>query len=159
MTTFNNAFPADTNEMNASFATCLEALRNLIFPHRAVLMQKRYLRRFVHKPATIKTQEFVARLIKINNYLPKFPPTTAGSADPASLPDDELLDILEFGMPNLWQKQMVLQDFDPLQHPIKEFTEFMEQVEAHKGTKVMPSPSSKKSEHSKSSGTKKRGRE
>ena len=66
------------------------------------------------------------------------------------------------GMPNLWQKQMVLKDFDPLQHTIKEFTEFckfMEQVEAHKGMKVIPSPQSKKSECSKSSGSKKRGRE
>ena len=101
MTTFNNAFPADTNEMNASFATCLEALRNSIFPHRAVLMQKRYLCRFVCKPATIKTQEFVAHLIEINSYLPKFPPTTTGGEEPASLPDDELIDILEFGMPNI----------------------------------------------------------
>ena len=125
-------------------------------------MQKRYLRRFVRKPATLKTREFVARLIEINSYLPEFPPTTTGGADPASLPDDELLDILEFGMPSSWQKQMVLQDFDPLQHTIKDFTEFcehMEQVEAHEGTKVTPSPMSKKSECSKSSGSKKRGRE
>ena len=104
----------------------------------------------------------MARLIEINSYLPEFPPTTTGGADPASLPDDELLDILEFGMPSSWQKQMVLQDFDPLQHTIKQFTEFcerMEQVEAHEGTKVTSSSSNKKSEGSKSSGSKKRGRE
>ena len=162
LTTFNNALPAGTTETNASFETCMKALKNSIFPHRAVLMQKRYLRRFVRKPATLKTREFVARLIEINSYLPEFPPTTTGGADPASLPDDELLDILEFGMPSSWQKQMVLQDFDPLQHTIKEFTEFcerMEQVEAHEGTKVTSSSSNKKSERSKSSGSKKRNRE
>ena len=53
--TFNNALPAGTNGMNATFETCLQARRNSIFPHRAVLMQKQYLRRFVRKPATIKT--------------------------------------------------------------------------------------------------------
>jgi len=46
----------------------------------------------------------------MNEMLVHFP-----TADQESrLPNDEMLDLLEFGMPSSWQKAMILQDFDPV---------------------------------------------
>ena len=47
----------------------------------------------------------MARVIKINDYLAEFPPTIVGG-DAIKLPDGELLDLLEFGIPIKWQRQM-----------------------------------------------------
>ena len=42
------------------------------------------------------------------------------------LDDDETKDIFFFGIPNSWQKQMILQDFDPLDHTLEELVDFCE---------------------------------
>ena len=79
-----------------------------------------------------------------------------GGAAPTLLPDDEVIDLLEFGIPAGWQKAMILQDFDPLQHTIPEFISFcerLEQVELHESSAVIPN--AKKSSE-KAGGSKKR---
>ena len=43
--------------------------------------------------------------------------------------EDELKDILDFGNPRSWQKQMILQGFDPIEKSMKEFTDFCEHLE------------------------------
>ena len=77
----------------------------------------------------MKTKKYVARLIEINNYFPQFPPVTQGGAKPTKLPDEDISDLLEFGLPPTWQKQMALMDFDPVEHPIQDFVEFCERME------------------------------
>ena len=126
----------NVSETGATFTACLDAVARNVFPKRAVLLQKRYMRRFVRKPMEMKTRDYVARLSELNSYLPSFPPVTAGGSAPEKLPDDEIVDLLEFGVPNAWQREMIIQDFDPLQHTIAEFVEFgerMEQVESTDG--------------------------
>ena len=93
------------------------------------------MRHFLRKPAGTKTAEFVICLHEINAYLPKFP--TIGTMEPVALPDDELLHILEYGIPNTWQRTMILHNFDPLEHSVAEFVSFyewMEQVKNQEGT-------------------------
>jgi hypothetical protein len=34
---------------------------------------------------------------------------------------NEIVNLMEFGFANFWQKAMVLQDFDPMEHDIQEF--------------------------------------
>lgn len=131
LATFNNAL--DGNETVANFNVCLDAVRDQVFPSRAILLQKRYMRRFLRKPAGHTTREFAARLQEINGYLPKFPRVVEGE-DPVKLPDDEVLDILEFGVPVSWQKAMLLQDFDPLRHDVKAFVAFCERLEQVEST-------------------------
>ena len=77
----------------------------------------------------------------MNNFIPQFPSATTGRPTPTQLPDDKIIDRLEFGVPNSWQKAMVLQDFNPMTHTVQEFVAFcegMEQVEIAKG-KMTPS--------------------
>lgn len=83
------------------------------------------MRRFLRKPRDMKARDFVSRVCEINKMLSKFPQGTAES----KLPRDELLDLMEFGMPSSWQKAMILQDFDPVNHTIAEFIGFCERLE------------------------------
>ena len=136
LATFNNAAETKASETVDTFKECIEAVNESIFPRRAVLLQRRYMRRFIRKPNTMTTREYVARLTEINGYLPLFPPVKEGEAHPTALPQDEIVDLLEYGVPNSWQRSMILQDFNPLQHTVTEFVQFcerLEQVEANEG--------------------------
>ena len=66
------------------------------------------------------TRKYIARVNELNGYLDLFPPYNPDQ----KLPNDKLLDLLEFAVPNSWQKQFWLQGFDPIQHSITEFTQF-----------------------------------
>ena len=46
------------------------------------------------------------------------------------LSNDKLLDIILYGTPKSWQKEMDRQGFDPLLHTLNEVVDFMEQIEA-----------------------------
>lgn len=137
LTVFNNEATSQGNESIPHFTACLDAVARTVFPQRAVQLQKRFMRRFLRKPSTLKTREYTARLMEMNLFIPQFPPATVGGATPTALPDDEIIDLLEFGVPNSWQRTMVLQDFDPVNHTVQEFVAFcerMERIEIAEGT-------------------------
>ena len=74
-------------------------------------------------------QEYITRVIEINDYLKEFPPVTTGG-NATKLPDDELLDLLEFGIPIKWQRQMQNQNFKPAVGTLCEFQDFCERLES-----------------------------
>jgi hypothetical protein len=102
------------------------------------------MRRYMRKPRTMTTREFSARVNELNGYLKHFPPFDQDQ----ELTEEELLDLLEFGVPNAWQKNMVLQWFDPVIHTPSELVAFCEcqeftegnlnNSEDKKGTKPKP---------------------
>ena len=49
---------------------------------------------------------------QIKDYLEESPPVIADK-NATKLPDNELLDLLEFGIPIKWQQQMQVQNFEP----------------------------------------------
>jgi hypothetical protein len=104
------------------FTLVLEDMSNYVFPRRALQMQKRFMRRYMRKPRKLKMREFMARVEELNHDLRYFPVFVPG----ARLLEDELLDIYENGVPNSWQKQFLLQGFDPIEHTKQEFLEFCE---------------------------------
>ena len=120
LSVFNAALEdAGLTETNASYELCMDALARHVFPKRAAQLQKRYMRRFVRKPVTMSTKQFAARLQELNSYLPKFPTTAPGQAVNAKLDDDEIVDIMEFGVPRSWQKKMIEHDFDAVTASIR----------------------------------------
>jgi hypothetical protein len=125
---FNAAAAMHGNETNDNFLACMRDVTTHIFPARALQMQKRFMRRFLRKPAGTKTREFVARVNEINEFIREFPTVNGEAATP--LPEDEILDLLEFGVPNSWQKQFLMHQFDPQAHTVMEFVEFCERIEA-----------------------------
>jgi hypothetical protein len=74
----------------------------------------------------MKVRAYSTNLQRINDEeLPLVPP---GARD-QSLGEDELLDILLWGTPKSWQKEMDRQGFDPLEMGIRETVDFMERME------------------------------
>ena len=58
-----------------------------------------------------------------------FPPTIVGR-DAIKLPDDKLLDLLEFGIPIKWQRQMQVQKFEPTAGTLRKFQDFCKRLES-----------------------------
>ena len=79
----------------------------------------------MRKPRSMTTREYIARVNQINSYLTSFPPFQRNQA----LPEDEVLDLLEFGVPSTWQKEFWRQGYDPISKSISEFTDFCELLE------------------------------
>ena len=111
-----------------NFTRAMEAVGKHVFPAQAAKLQKRYLRRFVRKPIGMSSRMFVARVQELNNYLPFFPSQVPG--EPISrLDDDEIIDLMEFGVPRSWQKKMEEHNFDSTNTTIGEFLAFCERME------------------------------
>ena len=113
------------NETNANFATCLDAVTSYTFPTKALQYQRRFMRRYLRKPRDTTIRKFNSRLQELNAYLEQFP--LFGNNQ--KLDDDDLLEVLEFSIPNKWQSQMVLQGFNPSERTITELVEFCERLE------------------------------
>jgi hypothetical protein len=64
------------------------------------------------------------------------------------LTDDELLDIVLFGTPKSWQKEMERQGFDPMEHTLTEVVGFMEQIEASEAFDPKPPANDKSKDKS-----------
>ena len=122
---FTNSIALHGEETNEHYDAVMRDLVLYIFPRKALRIQKRYMRRQMRKPRDMRVRDFVARVQEINNYLNQFPPFAAAQ----TLPEDEILDILESAVPNSWQKEFVRSGFDPIEHDIREFIERSERVE------------------------------
>jgi hypothetical protein len=93
----------------------------------------------------MRTREWLARLIEINEMLVEFPPNFNNEQ---KIPEDELKDIVEFGVPNAWRTIWVQHDFQPMQKNMAEIVDFCERIEyaeqiedAVKGSKNQKGPS------------------
>jgi hypothetical protein len=122
---FNKAAEENGNETNATFLACLQDVTNHIFPQRALSFQKRYMRCYLKKPKDMSTREFAARISELNQYLKQFPPFEANQ----DIDDEEIIDIIEFGIPNSWQRNMVLQGFDPMDSTLADLVAFCKRHE------------------------------
>ena len=95
------------------------------FPAYAFRKQKRYLRRHLAKPRSMKLRSFISRLQESNAYLEEFPPDTEGQ-ETATLSADEIVDIIYYSMPTTWKSKMIKQGFDYGDSAIKETTDLFE---------------------------------
>ncbi len=57
------------DETNVSCVNALDPVTRHMFPKRAALLPKGYMRRFIRKPVTMTTEQFAAGTSKLNNYL------------------------------------------------------------------------------------------
>eukprot|EP00957_Ditylum_brightwellii_P095406 7267134-Ditylum_brightwellii.AAC.1 len=57
-------------------------------------------------------KEWVARVSELNGYLKDF--STHNGSPTQPLNADELLDILEYGVPLIWCREFTVQGFDPV---------------------------------------------
>ena len=108
-----------------NFNKVLMEMTKHAFPAYAFREQKRYLRRHLVKPRSMKLRSFISRLQELNVYLEEFPPDTEGQ-ETESLPADEILDIIYHSMPTTWKNKMIEQGFNYADSTIKEMTDFFE---------------------------------
>jgi hypothetical protein len=142
---FNKEAATLRTENNANFGRSLQALAQHVFPKYALATQKQWFRRSIHKAQGMRTREWLARLIEINEMLVEFPPNFNNEQ---KIPEDELKDIVEFGVPNAWRTIWVQHDFQPMQKDMAEIVDFCERIEyaeqiedAVKGSKNQKGPS------------------
>ena len=135
---FNAAATQCSNETVEHFKLVGDDLKKHFFPLKALMKQKRYMRRFLRKPRELTSKEYQAALHTLNGYLEKFP----GADENSKLSNEELLEILEFGIPTTWSKEMTRQGFDPQDKGLPAFLEFLERMEV---TDELPDPSGPKS--------------
>ena len=108
----------------------MQAATETVCPHGALEKVKRYLRRNCRKPAHMNVRQYAVRLKYINEEeIPKLPP---GYNVAQSMSDNELKEILTWGLPKSWNNKAIERGFDPLHpnHRWERVVRFFEQIEA-----------------------------
>ena len=95
-------------------------------PFKTLQKVKRHLRRNCRKPSGMKIRTYANHLNRINvEELPNIPPRDPNN----KLSTDEIIDILLFGTPKSWQREMDRQGFDPIAESYNQVVLFMERIE------------------------------
>jgi hypothetical protein len=105
----------------------LDFVVSQLMPRKVLAKVKRDVRRNMRKPHDMKVRQYYQNLYRINfEELPNLPPFHVGQA----LTNDELVDVLLFGTPKSWQKEMDKQGFDPVEGTLDDLVTMMENIEA-----------------------------
>ena len=150
-TCFDNNAKAIGTETVDHFEDCLKALTKHFFPARAAAKQKRYMRRQLRKPHDVTMREYVSRVTEMNNYFQDYPIEENGNPPPP-IPDDEMMDNLEYGTPRSWQRQMLIGGHDPF----VELCERNEEAELESTNKSASKPKGKTAATTSESGNKRK---
>ena len=112
---------------SATITVGLRGLVTAIAPAKALQKVKRYLRRECRKPADMKIREYYTLLSRINNdEIPNLPPF---GGDAQKITPDEINDIICYGVPKSWTKEMDRQGKDPDTMTPNQLVNFLEQIE------------------------------
>jgi hypothetical protein len=113
--------------MDPDILSGIQATMNAVFPYRTLENQKRFMRRKMRKPTGMSTRQYVNHMTRINTVeLPFLPPFRG---DAGKFTDDKFREIILFGLPNGWKKEMDKFDFDPFGKSVVELVEFCECME------------------------------
>jgi hypothetical protein len=83
-----------------------------IFPHRALEIQKLWMRRAIRKPKDMTFRKLVAAVMQMNKSSSKFPAAT----DDDKFSTNDLLEILEWSLPAKWRAKFDLDRYVPSLH-------------------------------------------
>ena len=106
-----------------NFDTVVQEVTKYFFPERALIDQERFLRHYNRKKPSMMVREYVARLQDINQKLNQFPPFAN-----QAMSDNELIEILEYSMPHVWNVEMRAHGFVPHTKTLSEVVEFYERT-------------------------------
>lgn len=111
----------------ADVQTCMRAVISQAAPLKALVKQKRYMRKFMRKPRDMKIRQYMHHLYNIiNEELPYLPPF---AGDSQKLNKDEVVEIILNACPASWTNEMERQNFDTEDHTINEIVAFCERIE------------------------------
>ena len=106
----------------------LAEVSNTIFPHRALEIQKQWMRKHLKKPAELSTYLTSAALSRMNNCLPFFP----GGDEDSKFTQVELLEILECSLPFAWRQKYDYDGYVPTDHNKANLIASCEAIERNK---------------------------
>eukprot|EP00957_Ditylum_brightwellii_P195536 14899099-Ditylum_brightwellii.AAC.1 len=136
LTVFEQAENTHGNQTLQNFDLCLDDVAKHAFPEKAGQTQKRYIRRHICFGRRITAKEWVAQVLELNGYLKDFPAHNRNAIQP--LDKDELLDILEYGVPASWYRELTVQGFDPVDQGLQNYVEFCTRLESCEPSKDKP---------------------
>ncbi|NJO52630.1 MAG: hypothetical protein HC840_28110 [Leptolyngbyaceae cyanobacterium RM2_2_4] len=138
------AIPAITEEfITHGIRRVIESL----VPHKALQRQKRCMRRYWRKPKDMSVKQYVSNVIHVNEVeLPLLPPFNADQ----SLSEDEIVDMILFGTPSSWIKEMDRQGLNPEDTTLTALVSFLERIEESEGFDPQSTTIAKKSDNKKS---------
>ncbi len=111
--------------LNVHIDDALNFVVTNLAPKKSLQRVKRFLRRDCRKPSDMKVRTYYQHLIRMNQEeLPQLPPFR----NDQGLGIDELLDIILFGTPKSWSREMDRQGFDPLTQTIVHVIDFLYQL-------------------------------
>ena len=114
--------------LEEDYSQGIHSIISIVCPYRTLENQKRFMRRKMRKPVNMNTRQYVNHMTRINTKeLPNLPPFRGQAG---KFTDDEFKEIILFGLPNSWKKEMDKFDFDPFLKSITELVEFCERMEA-----------------------------
>ena len=122
---FNHAASTHDSETMTAFQDCMAAVTLHVFPRKALARQKRYLCRVARKPRDMSVRQYAARIVQLNDDLPNYPEATVND----KLDKDELVEVIEAGLPGHWNQEMLLQGFDVTAHSLMDLVEFGKRLE------------------------------
>ena len=80
-----------------------------VFPHRALEIQKLWLRQKMRKPTDMSFQKMVAAVVRINNSIPYFP----GALITDKFSEAKIIELLEWSIPQKWRNKFDLEGYIP----------------------------------------------
>jgi hypothetical protein len=80
-----------------------------VFPHRALMTQKVWMRRAMKKPKELSFRKTAAAVGRLNNSLPLFP----NGSDADKFSDAEVVELLEWSIPQTWRTKFDLDGYVP----------------------------------------------
>ena len=98
-----------------------------LFTPKDIQNRKKHLRRGLYKTRDTNTRYFICRIVRMVKYLINFPPFGAVQR----LPGKEILELVEFSIPNEWQKELIIQGFYSTTQGLMEIIEFCERLKAY----------------------------
>jgi hypothetical protein len=112
----------------------MNAVSESVFPHRALEHQKLWMRRHMRKPRDMTARKLAAPVCRINNSLPLFP---GGSSDD-KFSDSEIIELLEFSVPEAWRTKFDLEGYIPSEENKAAFITHCEVLERHENVTKKP---------------------
>jgi hypothetical protein len=88
----------------------LDGVKQGVFPHRALEIQKLWMRRKMRKPVDLSFRKLMAAVTRINNYIPFFP----GSTENNKFSKAEIIELLKWSIPQKWHNKFDLEGYIPL---------------------------------------------
>jgi len=103
----------------------LNAVAQTVFPHRALKLQKQWMRRRMKKPEDLTIRKTVTAIGRLNNSLPLFP----DGSDLDKFTPEEILEILEWSIPDTWRTKFDLDGYIPTEFGKDRFITECEAIE------------------------------